>query len=114
MAKPFYSIEEVTALLGKTPDQVKELVRSNKLREFRDAGKGFFKADEVDKLRPGGMPAATPGGSGADLRLEVADEELPSLAPSSGGTSVIGLQPVEDEAADKREGTAITSSGIGV
>ncbi len=114
MAKPFYSMDEVTALLGKTPDQVKELVRSNKLREFRDAGKVFFKSEEVDKLRPGGAPPASPGGSGADLMLEPADEELPSLAPSSGGTSVIGLQPVQDEPEDKREGTAVTSSGIGV
>ena len=116
MAKPFYSIEEVCEKLGKSEDEVKDLVRDGALREFRDAGKVFFKSDEVDKLSGGGSAAD-------EIALEPADDELPSLADESGGTSVLGLAPIEDEdpapapapvEEKKNEGTVITSSGIGV
>ena len=91
MAKPFYSIEEVCQKLGKNQDQVKELVRTGALREFRDAGKVFFKADEVDKLS--GAAKSDTG----DITLEPV-EELPSVGSGSGGTSIIGLEPLADEA----------------
>lgn len=110
MAKPFYSMEEVSKLLGKDQDGVKALVRDGKLREFRDAGKVFFKADEVDKL-------AGRGGAAAEVQLESADDELPSLADiGGGGTSMIGLAPMDDDedAKKKKEGTVITTSGIDV
>ncbi|RMF83786.1 MAG: DNA-binding protein, partial [Planctomycetota bacterium] len=113
MAKPFYSMEEVCELLGKSEDDVKALVRDGTLREFRDAGKVFFKAEDVDKLS-GARKEDT-----GEITLEPADDELPDLSADvgSGGTSVIGLAPVEDDEAatdDKREGTVISASGIGV
>lgn len=106
MAKPFYSMEEVCKLLGKDQDGVKALVRDQKLREFRDAGKVFFKADEVDKLA---------GRGAGDVVLESAEDELPSL-DAGGGTSMIGLAPMDDDedAKKKKEGTVITTSGIDV
>lgn len=106
MAKPFYSMEEVCKLLGKDQDGVKALVRDQKLREFRDAGKVFFKADEVDKLA---------GRGGSEVVLESAEDELPSL-DAGGGTSMIGLAPMDDDddAKKKKEGTVITTSGIDV
>ncbi len=116
MAKPFYSMEEVCEKLGKSEDEVKELVRDGQLREFRDAGKVFFKSDEVDKLGGGGGAADED-----EITLEPADEELPSLADDSGGTSVLGLASVADEddspapaSSEKSSGTVITASGIGV
>jgi len=84
VAKPFYSIEEVCSKLGKSEDAVKAMVRGGQLREFRDAGKVFFKAEEVDRLAGGGKPS-----------ISAADEELPDLG--KGGTSVIGLEPLDDE-----------------
>lgn len=108
MAKPFYSIEEVSALLKKTPDEIKGLVRDGKLREFRDAGKVFFKADDVDKLAGKGKSDT------GELTLDSADDELPTIA-SSGNTSVIGLEAVNDKAAKKaKEDTATPAGGIGV
>lgn len=111
MAKPFYSIEEVCKLLSKNPDQVKQLVRDGSLREFRDAGKVFFKADDVDKLT-GGAKNDT-----GEIVLEAADDELPSLS-GTGGTSMIGLAPSDDDERGKnkkkKEGTVISASGIGV
>ena len=50
MANSFYSIEQVCDKLQMTEEQVKELVRNAQLREFRDAGKVSYKADDVDKL----------------------------------------------------------------
>ncbi len=110
MAKPFYSQDEVCERLKRDADGVKALVREGKLREFRDAGKVFYKADEVDKLAGGGAKSDT-----GELMLESAEDELPSLADVGGGTSVIGLQPSsDDEQKAKKEGTVISASGIGV
>jgi len=125
-SKPFYSMEEVCERLGKTPDDIKSLVRDGTLREFRDAGKVFFKSDDIDKLAggpaesdassgdTGGIllePAAEPGSDAGDA---AADEDLASLTDSSGGTSIIGLEPAEEEEEEEKEDTVITASGIGV
>lgn len=92
MAKPFYSIEEVCQKLGKDKNGVTDLVREGRLREFRDAGKVFFKADEVDKLAGGGAAK-----SDDDVMLESVEETLPSVSDPTGGTSIIGLLPTEDD-----------------
>lgn len=113
MPKPFYTMEEVCRRLNTTSDEVRRLVREGKLREFRDAGKVFYKAEDVDQL------------AGPDLEsepmLEVVEEpgaQAPAApsAPSSGGTSIIGLAPFDDEqqGEEKKEGTVISASGIGV
>lgn len=121
MAKPFYSMDEVCETLGKTPDEIRELVRAGTLREFRDAGKIFFKAEDVNQLAGGSK------GDTSEIDLEPADEapaseqegmldELPPLTSGSGGTSIIGLEPVdeEQEVEEEKEDTVITASGIGV
>lgn len=129
MAKAFYSMEEVCELLGKTEDEVKELVREGTLREFRDAGKIFFRAEQIHKLAGTEAPSDDSG----EIMLEpVADEapagdeaELPTLADSD-GTSVLGLEPLDEtpaspppppaeaKSAEKDKGTVISASGIGV
>ncbi len=132
--KPFYSLEEVCARLGKDEEEIKALVRSGDLREFRDAGKVFFKVEDIDKLAGGPEEGAADASEDTgDLVLEPGDEaptEEPSLSEeASGGTSIIGLEPLEDEASEpeaepassdegqkkkKKEDTVITASGIGV
>lgn len=108
MAKPFYSMDEVCQLLGKSADEIRELVRHGTLREFRDAGKVFFKAEDVDKMA--GEAQADTG----DIVLEPADDELPTLADSGSGSS-IGLEPMAEEVEEgPKEDTVITASGIGV
>lgn len=108
MAKPFYSLEEVSNLLKKTPDEIKGLVRDGKLREFRDAGRVFFKAEDVDRLSGGAASKSDTG----ELTLDAGDDELPTIA-SSGNTSVIGLEAVEEKPRSK-EDTAVPASGVGV
>lgn len=116
MAKAFYSMEEVCGLLGKSVDEIKALVQEGSLREFRDAGKIFFKAGDVNKLTGGDAAASEDSG---EIVLEPAaqtEPELPSLADGD-GTSFIGLEPVDDseptpERKDPDTGTA--PAGIGV
>ena len=111
MAKAFYSMDEVCGLLGKSADEIRAMVRDGSLREFRDAGKVFFKAEDIEKLT-GGKGAK---GDTDEIALEPAEEELPSLGDSGEGTSIIGLEPVADEEQkEDKEGTVITASGIGV
>jgi hypothetical protein len=115
MAKAFYSMEEVCELLKKSQNDVKKLVQSGTLREFRDAGKIFFKAEDVKKLT-GDRSANEDSG---EIMLEAAAE--PELETSSTtddeGTSALGLSIEGDEPAPERKGPKIEkgkSSGIGV
>ena len=114
MAKAFYSIEEVSELLGKSQDEIKTLVQDGALREFRDAGKIFFKAEDVNKLTGGDAAASDDSG---EIMLEPASEEpkLPTLDEGD-GTSVIGLEAVDDEPPPERKGPDLSDgkSGIGV
>ncbi|MBN2445395.1 MAG: helix-turn-helix domain-containing protein [Phycisphaerae bacterium] len=109
MAKPFYSMEEACAKLSKSEDELRAMVRAGDLREFRDAGKIFFKAEDIDKL--GGGDASSDTG---EISLEPVEEELPTLADTGGGTSVIGLEPVDEDKPEEKEDTVISASGIGV
>lgn len=136
MAKPFYSLDEVSSMLGKSPEQITSMVRAGTLREFRDSGKIFFKAEDVERLRSS-TAGASPGDSG-EITLESieeaprapagrADDSLPSLVDTSGGTSIIGLADIDEEPAkpaargaaparpaDRKEGTKGPRLGVGV
>lgn len=131
MAKTFYSLDETCNKLQMTEDQVKELVRTVQLREFRDAGKVNYRVEEVDKLAAAsgvGGPAAS-----GELILEPAEEDTPAgssgigidLASSSVGlgSDVLSLEEadLDDTAADaatgtgkKKDDTVVSSVGVSV
>ena len=50
MAGLFYSLQEVAQKLHKTEDEIREMAKAGKLREFRDGPNLLFKADEIDAL----------------------------------------------------------------
>ncbi len=50
MAGMFYSLKETCEKLGKTEEQIKELVKQGKLREFRDRTNLLFKVNEIEAL----------------------------------------------------------------
>ncbi len=50
--KPFYTEEEAGAILEKTPQDLMQFVKDGKLRQFRDGGVVYYKADEIERLRP--------------------------------------------------------------
>ncbi|GAH44732.1 unnamed protein product, partial [marine sediment metagenome] len=53
MAGMFYSLQEAAEKLNKTEEQIKEIVREGRLREFRDGPNLLFKVDEVEALMSG-------------------------------------------------------------
>ncbi len=50
MAGMFFSLKEAAAKLNKTEQEVKDLAKQGKLREFRDGPNLLFKIDEVEAL----------------------------------------------------------------
>lgn len=50
MAGRFYSLKEAAKKLNKTVEELKEIVKEGKLREFRDGPKSLFKVEEIEAL----------------------------------------------------------------
>ena len=104
MPTQFCSLKEACAKLGKTEDEIKALVRDGKLREFRDRGQLFFKADEIDHLattisvspaeamRPGDSVAGASKAGGTSIGGPSLGEE--PLGDSSVGASHAGTPAV--------------------
>jgi excisionase family DNA binding protein len=74
MAGMFYSLKEAAERLGVTPEQVKQLAKDGKLREFRDGSNLLFKIEEVNTLAAEGAEVVA-----GDLELgDSSAEELPA------------------------------------
>jgi len=93
MAKMFYTIDEVCAKLGKTPEEVTKMVSSGQIQEFRDRDRLMFKAEQIDLLAGDEdtgevkLDLETGAGlSGSGLSLE--DESSIGLADSREGTGI--------------------------
>jgi excisionase family DNA binding protein len=71
----FYSLKEAADRLGKTEDQVRQLAKEGKLREFRDGSHLLFKIDEINALLAEGIDIS-------DESLELSPEE-PSAEPAA-------------------------------
>lgn len=120
MASMFFSLKETAQKLGKSEDEVKQLVKDGQLREFRDGANLLFKIDEVNALVDKGIDMgleavdlgevsaeeqfveAAEGEAApmADEDLFVLDEEPLTLEPTGEveGTSELGLAPEETTA----------------
>jgi hypothetical protein len=106
MAKMFYTLEETKAALGQSEDQIKQLTREGRLREFRDGPRLMFKSDQVDALK-----AQIGGGSGA---IDFADSGVPlSLADTGGGSgTAIGLADTGGSGLGSGVGSGMGGSGL--
>lgn len=117
MAKMFYTAEEAAEKLGKSVEALEGLVKSGKLREFRDAGKIQYKVEDVDKLAGG-------GGTGDDSAIVLEPAEDSGIALSASGSDVLSLDDVESEDGaddthtskkrDSKGDTAVSSVGVSV
>src|SRR5271170_2394114 len=106
MAKMFYTVDETKTALGKSEDQIKELAKEGRLREFRDGARLMFKADQVENLKSelsaGPEPLElSPEDSG--LAMSLSDDKEGSgsraglaMAPSASGGSTAGGIPMAD------------------
>ncbi len=99
-APQFCSLSEAAAKLGMTEDDVKTLARDGKLREFRDRGELFFKAEEVEALIQG--PGQT------DQPIELDDSSVGGIALSD--ESATDQKAVEASSAGD---SAIADSALG-
>jgi len=93
MAKMFYTLEEVCGKLEKNEDEVKEMVRTGQIQEFRDRDKLMFKVEQVDLLAAGEedtsdvhLELEDTGASGSGLALK--DDSGLALEESREGTGV--------------------------
>ena len=110
MAGMFYTIEEAAQKLGKTEDQVKELVEIGKLREFRDGAKRMFKVEEVDQMSSAepeeiDIAGITGGDSGA------ADVDLAGISAGD-STRIENLDIAEISADDSAKPEDLDIAGI--
>jgi hypothetical protein len=118
MAKMFYTLDETKAALGQSEDQIKQLTREGRLREFRDGPRLMFKSDQVDALKSqlggemsiadSGAPiglADSGGGTGSGTALTLADSETEGSAVGSGISS--GLAGISGSGL----GSGLTGSG---
>jgi hypothetical protein len=93
MAKMFYTMDETKAALSKNEEEIKQLAREGRLREFRDGPRLMFKADQVEHLK------AELGGG----------KDQVDLGPSDSG-SPIGLV---DSRTASGTGIALTDTDMG-
>jgi hypothetical protein len=116
----FYSLEEAIAKLNVTEEQLKELTREGKLREFRDGSNILFKVDEIEALMPeasAAVPEATPV-----TPQEETDKDEISLVPEATAPETAELdtalpEAIEDTTAGDEladADTVIAEQGINV
>ena len=124
MAGMFYSLQEAAEKLNKTEDELKQIVKEGKLREFRDGPNLLFKVEEVEALMsesgaPESKEAVTPETTIPDA-LEPATPEPKAPAPSeqAADSSEILLAPETGAPVASSEltdaDTALTGEGISV
>src|ERR1700709_183274 len=108
MAKMFYTLDETKAALGQSEDQIKQLAREGRLREFRDGPRLMFKADQVEQLKSeagGGMDI---GPSDSGLAIGLADS-----VGAKPGSGLGGLSLSDNSGASAGSG-AIGMAGSGI
>lgn len=81
MASAYYKMAEVMEKLGKTEQEVHDLIKQGKLRQYMDAGKPVFKVDEVEKLKEDIIGLELPGNSGSEVRLKLDETDEITLLP---------------------------------
>src|SRR5215207_10169416 len=121
MAKMFYTLDETKATLGLNEEEIKQLSREGRLREFRDGPRLMFKADQVDNLKGeltgGGGDAISLGPSDSGAPIGLADSRSASgsgisLADTDFGKSPGAGMVKEDTALAADLGLSGTHTGV--
>jgi len=111
MAKMFYTMDEARSALGKNEEEIKQLAREGRLREFRDGPRLMFKADQVEQLK--GELGAGGGGEPISLVPE-SDSGAPIGLADSRSASASGISLVDSSAgrAVSKEDTHLADLGL--
>lgn len=75
MAGMFYSLKEAAKKLNKTEEELKQIVKEGKLREFRDGPNLLFKVEEIEAL----MSDTSAIGLEEIQEIEPQESEIPAL-----------------------------------
>ena len=94
MAKMFYTLEDVCQKLGKTEDELKAMVASGQIQEFRDRDKLMFKVEQIDLL-------ASSDDDAGEVHLDLEESAGSSGLALESEASSLGLT-------DSREGTGVS------
>src|SRR5947207_7903935 len=105
MAKMFYTLEETKAALQKNEEEIKQLAREGRLREFRDGPRLMFKADQVESIK---SELGLGGGGGGGGDIGISDTGAPIGLVDSRSASATGIS-LSDTDPGARSGSA---SGI--
>ena len=116
MAKMFYTLEEAAEKLGMDVDEVKSLVESGQLQQFRDQDRTMLKVEQVDLLAgddddDDGMIPLADSAEIEPISLSESDSG-PALATDPEQTGVSIFDPDEEEDVDPAAATQI-SPGLG-
>src|SRR5215510_6662596 len=96
MAKMFYTLDEAKAALGKNEEEIKQLSREGRLREFRDGPRLMFKADQVEQLKNElGMGSSM--GSSDQVDIGISDTGAPIGLVDSRSASATGISLVDTD-----------------
>ena len=87
MAKLFYTLQEAAQKMGKSEDDVKEMVVNGQLQEFRDRDRLMFKVDQVDLL----------GGGDDDMIALAESSEMDVISLAGSGTGMEMGQETKEE-----------------
>ena len=93
MAGMFYSLQEAADKLNISEEQIKEIVKQGKLREFRDGPSLLFKVDEVDSLLSDTGIIATGDSAVSDEKVSEPEEEIISLDVSDTAEEIVAEEP---------------------
>ncbi|MGE3107968.1 MAG: helix-turn-helix domain-containing protein [Phycisphaerales bacterium] len=112
MAKMFYTLEETADILGKSAGEVKAMVSSGQLKEFRDKDNLIFKKEQVDLLAhkdDDSIPLAdSKGGSGLTLSLEDSGSGSGGIQIDESPKEKSGISIFDTEDLDTADPSAVT------
>ena len=90
MAKMFYTVDEVKAMLGLNDESLRAMLQEGKLRELHDGSRRVFKASEVEALaaETGTQAPIESPGEASGFTLEMADSTAAGLSTPAGETAI--------------------------
>ncbi len=97
MAEDFYTMQDVTEKLRKTEQEVQELVKQGKLRQYMDAGKPMFKTEDIDALSEEieglDISAIALNPEESEMELELEETSEIQLSPDQSGDQELSDGP---------------------